>query len=70
MTDVVVEYHGSVALLRPMTAEAGDWITEHCAPEPWQYLGEALACEPRYVAPIIDGLREDGFTVSGGSLCL
>ena len=64
--DVEVENHGSVVLLRPITPEAKDWIEENCATESWQFMGTALAVEPRYVSPILAGLREDGFTVSAG----
>jgi hypothetical protein len=65
-TDVEVENHSTVALLRANTPEATDWIEEHCFSESWQYMGSALAVEPRYLPPIIAGLREDGFTVSAG----
>lgn len=63
--DVVVENHGSIVLLRPNTPEASAWIDENCATESWQFLGTALAVEPRCVEPIVEGLQAEGFTVGG-----
>lgn len=68
--DVEIENHGSVVLFRANTPEASDWIEENCATASWQYMGSALVVESRMVTPIIDGLREDGFTVGGGAACL
>ena len=46
--DVLVENHGSIALVTPMTSEANDWVDENVQLESWQWLGCSFACEPRF----------------------
>lgn len=48
VTDLVVENHGSIYLLRPKTQAAREWLHEH-APEDAQWFGLALVVEHRYV---------------------
>ena len=61
--DVFIENHGSVALLTPMTSVAHQWIEEHVEIEPWQRVGCSIACEPRYMEQLIDGMQEYGLDV-------
>ena len=61
--DVLLENHGSVALFTPMTAEAHEWIDENVHVESWQRLGASIACEPRYLDQLIDGMTESGLIV-------
>lgn len=59
--DFALENHGSVQLLRPQTVAGQQWLQDHM-PADAQYLGSAIAIHPRYLAPIIDGLVEDGLS--------
>jgi hypothetical protein len=59
--DILVENHGSVVLLRPLTAPARQWIGENV--DVRQGLGDAIAVEPRYVANIVRGAIADGLRV-------
>ena len=61
-----VEPHGSVVLIRPLTPGAREWIDQNVGPEPWQWMGGALACEPRYVADLVDGMIADGMEIVPG----
>ena len=61
--DVLVENHGSVALLTPMTPDARQWIDEHVQVEPWQWIGCSIACEPRSLEQIVEGMQESGLVV-------
>jgi hypothetical protein len=61
MPDITVENHGTIILVRPHTSDARNWLCTHCEHAMWY--GRAVACEPRYVAPIVEGLIADGFTV-------
>ena len=61
--DVLIENHGSVALFTSMTAKAHQWIDEHVEIEPWQRLGCSIACEPRYLTQIVEGMQESGLIV-------
>jgi hypothetical protein len=60
MADFQFENHGSVVLVRPMTDAARD----HAAEIDAQRLGDAIACEPRYMTGFVHSLMADGFTVS------
>lgn len=61
--DLTVEDHGTIALLRPLTRRAGIWLHEHVSSEPWQWLGLAVAAEPRTVPDVVAGARADGLVV-------
>lgn len=60
--DIRIEHHGSIVLLRPVSANGTEWLAEHL-PEDAQNWGEAKVCEPRYVQPILDGMMHDGLVV-------
>jgi hypothetical protein len=63
--DFELENHGSLFLLRPLNSVAKDWMGEHLPmdnPET-QFWGEAIVVEPRYVAPIVDGIVGDGLVL-------
>ena len=62
--DVLIENHGSVALFTPMTSDASQWIEKHVEIQPWQRLGCSVACEPRYLDHLIEGMQEDGLIVA------
>ena len=63
MPDVLIEHHGSVALFTPMTPDAHRWIEEHVEIEPWQWIGCSIACEPRCLDQIVEGMQESGLVV-------
>jgi hypothetical protein len=63
--DFEVQNHGSIFLLCPLTDSAREWMNEHLpvdSPET-QFWGEAIVIEPRYVAPIVDGIIRDGLVL-------
>ena len=49
--DVSIESHGSLMLFRLLTPAATDFVDENVS-EDAQYLGNALAVEPRYAQDI------------------
>jgi hypothetical protein len=59
--DFVVENHGSVFLLRPISPAAFEWIAE-TLPDDRLTFGNATVIEPRYVWAILLGLQDDGLT--------
>jgi hypothetical protein len=61
--DFISENHGSIFLLRPISPASFAWIEEHLPPDRLIF-GNAVVVEPRYVWAILDGLQEDGLTVS------
>lgn len=61
--DFTFANHGSVTLLTPVSDAAREWAAEHLPVEPWQMLGNAIAIEPRYADPILEGIDADGMTV-------
>jgi hypothetical protein len=63
--DFQLENHGSLFLLRPLNSTARDWMGDHLPmdnPEA-QFWGDAIVIEPRYVAPIVDGIIGDGLVL-------
>jgi len=62
MSDFVVENHGSICLLQPMTKEARAWI-EDTKPEDAMMWGTALVVEPRYVEGVVEAATNSGYTV-------
>lgn len=61
--DIAVEEHGTVTLLRPLTRAGGQWLHDNVSSEPWQWMGVALAAEPRLVPAVIEGAQADGLKV-------
>jgi hypothetical protein len=57
--------HGSIALLLPLSPEAEAWVNEHIAKDAMHFNG-AVVIEPRYVAAIVEGIREEGMEVELG----
>ena len=48
---------GSVVLLTPISEEARAWVAENVSLEPWQWVGDAFACEPRMVEDLLEGFN-------------
>ena len=62
MSDVQVENHGSIFLLRPTSDDGLRWLNENIS-EDAQWFGNAVVCEPRYVEHIVGGMTIDGLEV-------
>jgi hypothetical protein len=61
--DVLIENHGSIAMFTPMTPDAHEWVEEHVHVEPWQWIGCSVACEPRCLGQLVEGMRGSGLVV-------
>jgi hypothetical protein len=61
--DILVENHGSIFLLRPATPAGQSWLQENVIGEGTQLFGNAVVCEPRYVADIVFGARGEGLVI-------
>ncbi len=57
--DFLVSYDGSIALLRPLTAAAKNWLY-HYIPDEHQEWAGAVIVEPRYLGAILDGIAAHG----------
>lgn len=62
--DVYVGGGGTVYVLRPATDVGKAWLRENCQTEEWNWLGENLAVEHRYVGDIVNGMIADGLLVA------
>lgn len=58
-TDLLVENHGSIFLLRPLTDVAHDWVDTHLPDDATWFCG-AVVVEHRYIGPIVGGAIGDG----------
>lgn len=63
VVDLKVENHGTIFLLRPVSATGQEWVDEHI-PDDAQMLGNAVAVEHRYIEDIVIGAQSDGLVVS------
>ncbi len=61
-TDFTLSYHGSIALLAPLTPEAQALLASDAMPDDAMFWGDALVVELRYVDGLIEALFEDGYT--------
>jgi hypothetical protein len=61
--DLLVENHGSIFLLRPITSVGQDWLKKNVIGEETQAFGNAVGCEPRFVTNIVIGARGEGLVV-------
>ena len=63
MVDYTVVNYGSLFVLRGNTVDAVDHLRANVSSET-QWVGpDAIAVEPRYIAPLVSQLREEGFEV-------
>ena len=61
--DFDVTDHGSIIILRPLTADGRYWIDDNLPGDtPWFARGAAI--ERRYFEAIYDGIIADGLTIS------
>ncbi len=62
--DFVVQNEGSIFLLHPHTDAARTWVEEHIgANNGFQPCWPTVVIEHRYIADIIEGIRNDGLVV-------
>jgi hypothetical protein len=61
--DFTVSGHGSLYLLEPHTDAAKAWLNKQVHHGPYQWFGNALAIEHRYIGEIVQILQDEGFVV-------
>jgi hypothetical protein len=68
--DFHLEDHGSIVLLRPVSAGAREWADMYIGEDNgYQPLWPTVTIEGRYVHSILEGIREDGLSYrSNGEL--
>jgi hypothetical protein len=63
--DIVVENHGSIFLLRPISHSGRAWIEQNIGEQDgFQPYWPTVVVEPRYVADILKGVQADDLGVS------
>jgi hypothetical protein len=63
-SDILVENHGGIILLRPATTAGSEWLEANCDRSGYQpFGGGTLLCEPRCVADMVAGARQAGLEV-------
>lgn len=58
--DVLVRDGGTVFTFCPLTPRAKQWIAENVQSESWQWFGNALVVEHRYVLALVEGMMDEG----------
>jgi hypothetical protein len=62
--DFVVENHGSIFLLKPLTPSATSWLEEHIGQDNgFQPYWPTCVIDHRYIWPILEGIQNDGLVV-------
>lgn len=61
--DLLVENHGTIFLLQPMTHAAHAWIVDSTSDDA-QWFAGALVVEHRYVGAIVEGAIDAGLVVA------
>jgi hypothetical protein len=64
-TDIVIENHGSIVLLRPTSRSGQEWIEQNIGQQNgFQPYWPTVVVEPRYIADIVKGIQADDLRVS------
>jgi hypothetical protein len=62
--DFSLENHGSIFLLRPITARAVEWVEAHIGRNGFQPYWPTVLIEHRSVESVVDGIQADGLEVA------
>lgn len=65
MADFRTEYHGTIRTITPLTNRCRHWIEENVAYEPWQWFGQRVAVEPRYLPTLVEEMLDAGLIEEG-----
>jgi hypothetical protein len=63
-SDFTLANHGSLLILTACTEAAHAWVADHLPADRLTWARHGTVIEPRYVRDIVDGIREDGLTVT------
>ena len=61
--DAVYRPQGTVDLIEGVSKAGTDWLKKNTRTEPWQWVGNAIAVDPRYAGDVVAGMREAGLKV-------
>jgi hypothetical protein len=61
--DFTLENHGSIALLRPLTQAARQWVEHNVSQEGFQPFWPSVVVEPRFAPDILHGISGEGLVV-------
>lgn len=59
--DFSVDHLGTLSVIRPLNPQARDWLVRNTDAEGWQWMGNALAIDPRCAMDVVEGFVADGF---------
>lgn len=62
-TDIWILPQGTLALVRPLTQRASEWISQHLEDHS-QWFGPALVVENHHLEILLPGMIEDGLHVT------
>ncbi len=64
MTDFIIfNYASNIVGIQPFTEEAAQWLLNEVEAEPWQFQGNILWIDQRYIENIINAIIEDNLTI-------
>jgi hypothetical protein len=53
----------NLAMVRCLTPAAREWVAANAEVEPWAWMGDAFACDPRMLEQLTAGMVESGLYV-------
>jgi len=62
-TDIWILPQGTMALVRPLTKKASEWISQHLHDHS-QWFGPAFLIDQHYIPNLLDGMIADGLQVT------
>jgi len=67
--DFRITYHGTLTTITPLSNACREWIEENVEIELWQWFGNSIGVEPRYVEHLAETMIEESFVMEGDDLC-
>ena len=61
MNDFLVENHGTMFLLRPLSEDAHAWLADNLLAA--EYFGDAVIIDHRYIQDVVEQIRLEGLEV-------
>ncbi len=63
-TDFNIVSESNLFLVYPQNEKARQWILENVQTESWQWFGGGLAVDQREIENLVEGMKDEGFTIS------
>lgn len=63
LKDAILERHGSIHILRPLSTKAWEWAQKHLDYESWQVVRDGISVDPRFSQEIMERMEAEGMII-------